>query len=144
MLELTRDLENQIRMEAQEFYPDECCGFLLGTEESGTRKVTGIWMAQNQRSDSLGNRYLISPEDFRKVEQIAEESRQTILGLFHSHPDSPARPSTYDIDYAWPWFSYVIVSVREGQATEITSWQLESDRSRFNAEELRILPGVLS
>ena len=42
-------------------------------------------------------------------------SRARLLGFYHSHPDHPAKPSQYDLDHAWPSFSYVIVSVMAGR-----------------------------
>ena len=59
-----------------------------------------------------------------------------LLGFYHSHPDHPARPSQYDLDHAWPFFSYVIVSVRGGTAEDMTSWRLREDRSAFDQESL--------
>ena len=55
-------------------------------------------------------------------------------GFYHSHPDHPARPSQYDLDHAWPSFSYVIVSVMAGEDKLLTSWQLKDDRSAFDEE----------
>ena len=53
-----------------------------------------------------------------------------------AHPDHPARPSQYDLDHAWPFFSYVIVSVHEGVPQDMTSWLLQDDRSAFSEETL--------
>ena len=57
-----------------------------------------------------------------------------VLGFYHSHPDHPAIPSTYDLEHAWPFYSYLIVSVEKGKAQAITSWELENDRSKFTTE----------
>jgi proteasome lid subunit RPN8/RPN11 len=59
-----------------------------------------------------------------------------LLGFYHSHPDHPARPSQYDLDHAWPFFSYVIVSVQKGESRDMTSWRLREDRSAFDQEDL--------
>jgi proteasome lid subunit RPN8/RPN11 len=59
-----------------------------------------------------------------------------IIGVYHSHPDHPAQPSPYDLDHAWPFFSFVIVSVRNGTAEDLRSWELENDRSKFNSEQI--------
>jgi proteasome lid subunit RPN8/RPN11 len=58
------------------------------------------------------------------------------LGWYHSHPDHPARPSEFDREHAWPWYSYVIVSVDGGVPKDLTSWQLEDDRSKFQPERI--------
>ena len=59
-----------------------------------------------------------------------------MIGWYHSHPDHPARPSDYDRDHAWPWYSYIIVSVQSGVPQDMTSWRLEDDRSGFLEEKI--------
>ena len=76
------------------------------------------------------------PQDYREAEKRASEAGGELLGFYHSHPDHPARPSQYDLDHAWPFFSYIIVSVRGGAPEDMTSWRLRDDRSAFDPEEL--------
>ena len=85
----------------------------------------------------MNNRYLIDPVFYRQVEAATNGSERSILGFFHSHPDVAARPSEYDRDHAWPWYSYVIVSVKDGSSDDFTSWRLEDDRSSFLQERIR-------
>ena len=59
------------------------------------------------------------------------------MGWYHSHPDHPARPSEFDREHAWPWYSYIIVSVAAGKPQDMTSWRLADDRSHFLPEEIR-------
>ena len=47
----------------------------------------------------------------------------------------PGRRST-NLDHAWPYFSYIIVSVLAGAPEEMTSWRLRDDRSAFDQEDL--------
>jgi proteasome lid subunit RPN8/RPN11 len=79
---------------------------------------------------------MVRPDDYRVAEKKAKELGGDLLGFYHSHPDHPARPSQYDLDHAWPFFSYIIVSVREGKPELMTSWRLKDDRSAFDPEEL--------
>lgn len=60
-------------------------------------------------------------------------------GFYHSHPESPAIPSQYDIDHAWPWFSYLILSVLSGIPREMLAWQLRENRSGFDRVKLQII-----
>jgi proteasome lid subunit RPN8/RPN11 len=62
-----------------------------------------------------------------------------ILGVFHSHPDHPDAPSEFDRDWAQPTISYVITSVRHGQAVASRSWLLLEDRSGFEEEDLIVI-----
>lgn len=132
------DIE-EIKQIAQKTYPHECCGVMVGSVENGVKTVTQIIPAENQRTDSPANRYLITPDLLNELEKKLKGTDRAIVGFFHSHPDVPARPSTYDQDHAWPWYSYVIVSVNKGEAGEIHNWKLKDDRSAFDAEKMELL-----
>jgi proteasome lid subunit RPN8/RPN11 len=132
------DIE-EIKQIAQKTYPHECCGVMVGSVENGVKTVTELVPAENQRTDSPANRYLITPDLLNELEKKLKDTDRAIVGFFHSHPDVPARPSTYDQDHAWPWYSYVIVSVNKGEAGEIHNWKLRDDRSAFDAEEMELL-----
>ena len=132
------DIE-EIKQIAQKTYPHECCGVMVGSVENGVKTVTQLIPAENQRTDSPANRYLITPDLLNELEKNLKGTDRAIVGFFHSHPDVPARPSTYDQDHAWPWYSYVIVSVNKGQAGEIHNWKLKDDRSAFDAEKMELL-----
>lgn len=122
-------------------YPEEGCGVMLGTEQQGTREVVRVIAFENRREDSRHNRYTIAPEQFLAAEQSARASGLDLLGFYHSHPDHPARPSAFDLENAWPYYSYVIVSVEQGRVADTRSWRLAEDRSRFDPETMEMLPG---
>ncbi len=136
MLLLDANLENEIREHGAKDYPHECCGAMLGTDGDAGREVRSLFPLINRRDDSPRNRFSITPEDFRAAEHAATERGLDLLGWYHSHPDHPARPSEFDREHAWPWYSYVIVSVEAGNPKDLTSWRLEDDRSKFQPEEV--------
>ena len=138
-LTITSDVEQAIRLHGQETYPHECCGFLLGRQQDGVKVVQEVWPAGNARDDSPQNRYLIPPTEMLRVEKESRRRGLEILGFYHSHPDVAARPSEYDRQHAWPWYSYLIVSVRAGQAAELNAWVAPEDDAPFAAEELEIV-----
>ena len=72
----------------------------------------------------------------RDAEKAASAQGLEVIGWYHSHPDHPARPSDYDRDHAWPWYSYIIVSVHTGVPQDMTSWRLRDDRSEFLEEKI--------
>ena len=143
-LKLTDEAAARIRAHGAETYPHECCGALLGRDEDASREVLGVFPLRNRRDDSPRNRFALAPDDVRAAERAARESGLELVGWYHSHPDHPARPSEYDREHAWPWYSYVIVSVGNGRAAEMTSWRLAEDRSRFEAEGLEVVAEVAS
>ena len=119
-------------------YPHECGGMLIGHfTVDGKKTVTETFPLENAREEEARhNRVLILPADVLKAERYAREKKLDVVGYYHSHPDEEAVPSQYDLDHALPVWSYVIVSVREGKAVDIRSWEMENDRSKFNEEEV--------
>jgi proteasome lid subunit RPN8/RPN11 len=136
MLLLPTKLEQEIRGHGAKDYPHECCGAMLGVDNGADREVQSLFPLINRRDDSPRNRFSITPEDFRVAERAASECGLDLLGWYHSHPDHPARPSEFDREHAWPWYSYVIVSVEARTPRDLTSWRLEDDRSKFQPEEV--------
>lgn len=126
-----------IRSHGEETFPNECCGFMLGKANGDLRNVAELMRAENDREDEAKyNRFLITPDAFMRGEKAAREKGLDIIGFYHSHPDAPARPSQYDLDHAWPWYSYVIVSIKAGKADVMTSWVLREDRGAFGEEDI--------
>jgi len=119
-------------------YPEEGCGVMLGRESNGDREVERVIGFDNVREDSRTNRYLIAPEQFLRAEREARAAGLDVIGFFHSHPDHPSRPSAFDLEHAWPWYSYLIVSVEQGTVSDAHSWRLAEDRSRFEPEDLEL------
>ena len=118
-------------------YPYECCGLLLGRYTADRKFVSETYPISNAREESAKrNRFLITPDELLRGERYAREHDLEVVGFYHSHPDSPAVPSKYDLDHAWPTYSYIIVSTSEGQSGDLFSWEQEPDRSRFNEEKL--------
>jgi len=138
MLRIREELSERIREHGAKTYPHECCGALLGSDGAGGREVIEVLSLENQRSDSPRNRFSITPDDVREAEMAARRAELELIGWYHSHPDAPARPSEYDREHAWPWYSYIIVSVQERVPREMNSWKLADDRSHYDAEEIVI------
>lgn len=139
MIKLKREDLEQMKKIAEEAYPFECCGVIVGTESGGIKTVEEVIPAENHRTDSPENRYLITADFMREVELRLNNTNSSIVGFFHSHPDVPARPSAYDKEHAWPWYAYVIVSVCKGRAVEVFNWKLKNDRSEFDTERIDVL-----
>ena len=144
-----------IRRHSAGDYPSECCGLLLGKVEGDAKHVAEVVALKNLRHDlsraqellpvddpgreTERNRFLIDPLDQLRVEKGERARGLDVLGYYHSHPDHPARPSIYDRDHAWPWYSYVIILVEQGVPKNLTSWVLAEDRLAFRAEQVEIV-----
>jgi len=97
-------------------------------------------LLENAREEkNQHNRYLITAEDMLLGEKEATRINSSILGIFHSHPDHPNRPSEHDREYAIPWYSYIITSVNNSKAIGSRCWRLEDDRESFSEEIIQVI-----
>ena len=126
---LQRDIFDQM----ESSYPNEGGGFLLGKIVDGevviedNIQVENVFAIQEQH-----HRYAMRPQDWMRLEDEAEARGLSLVGYYHSHPDSPAIPSEYDREHALPNFVYVITSVTMGRAGDMRVWRLRSDRGAFD------------
>jgi proteasome lid subunit RPN8/RPN11 len=139
---LPEEIARGIREHGAKGYPHEACGAILGLDGGSAREARALFPLINRRDDSPRNRFEVDADDVRSAERAAAERGLELIGWYHSHPDHPAQPSDFDREHAWPWYSYVIVSVAAGQPRELTSWRLADDRSHFRAEEIAKAGGV--
>ena len=138
-LHLSSELLSQIHRHGEAAYPEEGAGLLLGDANGDRKQVRAILFLSNAREDSARhNRYLLTPQDYLSGEQEAARLGLDVLGVFHSHPDHPNRPSEFDREWAMPWFSYVITSVQAGVAAGSRSWLLSDDRQAFSEEQIEV------
>ena len=138
MIMIRKEHTDEIKRHAEAEYPNECCGILIGKLEADKSKtVQRIMPISNSREDiNKHNRFLITPDELMSGELFARKNKMDVLGFYHSHPDHPAVPSNYDLQHAWPFYSYIITSVAKGKYENFTSWELENDRSKFNSESI--------
>lgn len=148
----------QIQTCAEQTYPTECCGLLLGElrrkDGAAIKVLLEVWETKNAWETALADgslpdialstgqhlakteRYWIDPKDLLIAQRSARDRGLTILGVYHSHPDHPAIPSECDRSLAWAEYSYIIVSVQQGVAQAVQCWSLDENH-QFQAEEIR-------
>jgi proteasome lid subunit RPN8/RPN11 len=137
-LRLAAHLIEEIRGHGEGAYPSECCGILAGRlDRDGVKKVARLAPAVNRRTDDP-HRYLIAPDDLRRLELELRTQGLEVVGYYHSHPDHPAAPSAFDAEHAWPWYSYLIVRIDGGRGAEVASWLLDDDRPMMHPEPLEV------
>jgi proteasome lid subunit RPN8/RPN11 len=131
-------LLGEMRRHGEAAYPHEGCGLIGGAADGDARRTVRVVPIPNARDDSPRNRYLIEPDAFRRAQAELDRDGLDVIGVYHSHPDHPARPSPFDQEHAWPRLSYLIVAVAGGAAQDARSWILEDDRGRFVEEQIII------
>ncbi|MGK7923787.1 MAG: Mov34/MPN/PAD-1 family protein [Spirulina sp.] len=151
-IQLHREQLNRLFRHAEQTYPEECCGIILG-KIAGDRKVIldliptpNIWneeLAQSlpkiaglsDREGEKGKNFLIPPEALLKAQKEARDRKAIVLGFYHSHPDAAAIPSEFDRAIAWSDYSYLIIAVNRGKASNVQSWMLDENR-QFQGEAI--------
>jgi len=134
----------EMQSHATSTYPEECCGLLIGKFEGNlSRKL----VSRTKRMENVFekperyHRYTIDPLKYMDAENEATSSGEDVIGIYHSHPNAPAKPSLFDISYAWPSLSYIVVEVRDSVPVETKSWILRDDRTEFIQENMEIQSG---
>ena len=140
-IHLSASFARQIEAEGAQAYPNECCGIMYGRDlrdgETVRRVVERLESVNNAFEEAERyHRFSISPQQLMKAEKDAAAEGRLVLGFYHSHPNAPARPSEYDRQHAWPFYSYVIVAIANRQAVDMTSWVLDEQTETFRRQEI--------
>jgi proteasome lid subunit RPN8/RPN11 len=130
-LQLSHEAVSSMISHAETGYPYEICGALLGNDKDKDRLIAETFPLANMKENQRETRYLISPDSVFLAEKEAKQKGLELLGFYHSHPDHPSMPSEYDKEHAFPWYSYLILSVEKGKFQKLTAWELKEDRSMF-------------
>jgi proteasome lid subunit RPN8/RPN11 len=126
---------DEMYRDALQSFPYECCGFFFGKEAGEGRIITDVLIVNNSKEGDKRRRFEISPKDYLNAERFADENGLQLLGVYHSHPNHPAVPSEHDRIAAQPFFSYIIISVKENKIADLRSWQLD-DNFQFEEETI--------
>jgi proteasome lid subunit RPN8/RPN11 len=137
MIRISEKHIDAIREHGRESYEDEACGVIYGRSRDGDKDVELLAPLANSRDGLRHRRFLITPKDYQRAESEASARGLELLGFYHSHPDHPAVPSPYDLEHAWPFFSYLIVSVWKGEPRKVRSFVMNEDRGAFTEEEIQ-------
>lgn len=132
----------EMRAHSRATYPEECCGFLIGSANEPTtsreRAILALERVGNEFSGERNRRFLIRPEEVRSAERRLERTDRAVIGFYHSHPDHPARPSQYDQDHAWPWYTYLVLSVTASDTPDVGAFELDPDSATFREVRLSL------
>ena len=134
-LSISEEALKVMHQHAEKTFPNECCGFFYG-KDGEIRLIEQANIVDNSKEGDQRRRFEVSPLDYLKAERYATENNTTLLGVYHSHPNHPAKPSIHDLKQAVPFFSYIIISVMDGKVDDTTSWQLNNQGEEFEEEAI--------
>ena len=138
MLIISKTLLSELSAHGAREYPYECCGAMLGRMSAGEKQVTQLVSLQNESKENKKRRFAVTSEDYMKLAEKAKSAGLSLLGFYRSHPDHPAIPSETDLAYAWPVFSYIIQSVKNGEPGDIFSYTLDLNTDTMTEEKISI------
>jgi proteasome lid subunit RPN8/RPN11 len=125
-----RNLDD-LRQQAETGYPLEICGLLVGTVSESGWDIQQFRPVANLNTERAADRFQLDPAAYQSIDRELRGTDCEIIGVYHSHPDCPAKPSPTDLSSAWEGFAYPIVSIYDGKAVEIRCWSLNTDSGRF-------------
>lgn len=118
---------------AEKGYPLEVCGLLIGHATATDWHVDEAKLVQNLNTDRAADRFQLDPVAYQAIDRELRGTSRDIIGVFHSHPDCPAKPSPTDLNNAWEGFAYPIISVYKGKLAEIRCWAVNAGGDKFQS-----------
>ena len=134
VIRMNYKLYDEIVSRASILLPEEACGLLAGTEEDGTRLIRKIYFLENV--DHSNEHFTLDPKAQMDAVKDMRECGLKPLGNWHSHPESPSRPSDEDIKLAYDSkATYIILSLMADNPV-INAFHIQD--GMWTKEDLRI------
>ncbi len=121
---------------AQKTYPNECCGAMIGAIDGSGKIVRVAVPLENAFTGEQGARYELRQEDLLRADSEARQRGMDLIGIFHSHPDCDAYFSKTDLENSCPWYSFVVLSIKNGKFDHANSFLPDPDQTKADKEEL--------
>jgi len=128
---ITQSCIDLIHREAESGYPLEVCGLLIGSLVSEGWQISDVRPVANLNTDRAADRFQLDPSAYQSIDRALRGTGSEIVGVYHSHPDCPAKPSPTDLGSAWEGFAYPIISVCDGQVAEMRCWMVNRSEDGF-------------
>ena len=136
MIEIEKAAWDVMVAHAQSTYPNECCGVMIGRTNGESKHVTQAVALENTYKGAQEDRYEIRPEDLLSADRKARADGLDLIGIFHSHPDCDAYFSKTDLENSCPWYSFVVLSIKQGKFDHANSFLPDADQTRAAKEPL--------
>lgn len=136
MIQIESNPWQEMVKHARATYPNECCGAMLGEVEDGRKRVAVAMPLDNVSAGSQQARYELRPEDLLKADREARSRGMDLVGIYHSHPDCGAYFSETDLKNSCPWYSFVVLSIQNGEFDHANSWLPNAEQTAAEKEEL--------
>jgi len=130
-LKITPSCLDSIKQQGEAGYPDEICGLLVGCITAESWDIHEARQVTNLNNERAADRFQLDPAGYQAVDKELRGSGLEIVGVYHSHPDCPAKPSPTDLENAWDGFAYPIISICDNKSADFTCWSLNDQGNAF-------------
>jgi len=123
MLNIPKNIHDDLIAHAREGFPLEVCGILGGVGED----ISLVYRMTN--TDASNEHFMMEPREQFAVVKDLRSKGLSMLAVYHSHPETPARPSEEDIRLALtPGVSHVIISLADPQQPVVKSFRIDQGK----------------
>jgi proteasome lid subunit RPN8/RPN11 len=137
MLRLNKSDFDKILAHAKENLPEEACGLIAGVKDGDTKEIKKVYLLTN--IDHTNEHFSMDPKEQLAAVKDMRANGLTPLGNWHSHPESPARPSEEDKRLAYdPTVNYLILSLMNPDEPVLKAFDINKDRE-VTVEEIEIV-----
>ena len=139
MISLPGSLLRRIVDAAEQAFPEECCGLLVGRGRGPAELlISRIETSRNVVAGDPRTSFEVDPQVRFDLMRALGDGPERLVGVYHSHPGHGAQPSRRDLELAWePDLAWLITSVIDGQAVLTTAHVLDGDGRQFRQVLLR-------
>lgn len=135
MISMKKSDYNLILEHAKSVVPEEACGLIAGTIDNGNKVIEKVYILTN--IDHSNEHFTLDPKEQLAAVKDMRASGFVPLGNWHSHPESPSRPSEEDKRLAYDSkASYMILPLMDADNPVLNSFHIEGNDS--TKEELVI------
>ena len=130
---LTRAQLAAIERAAEAAYPEEACGLLVGRAAPGEAyRVNAVEASANVAEPPRTRRFEVDPKLRLRLERALRDDPDSVIGVYHSHPNGAAEPSQTDVSMIFePDMIWLITAVADGRAGATTAWRPSEDGAAF-------------
>ena len=128
MLKLRKDLYDKMVKHCEDGLPNESCGLIAGTVDGDVKTVEKVYLLTN--IDASREHFSMDPKEQLAAVKDARAAGLAMLGNFHSHPESPSRPSEEDKRLAYDSTAeYLILSLMEPGNPVLKAFGVDAEKN---------------
>ena len=128
MLKLRKDLYDKMLKHCEDGLPNESCGLIAGTVDGDVKTVEKVYLLTN--IDASREHFSMDPKEQLAAVKDARAAGLAMLGNFHSHPESPSRPSEEDKRLAYDSTAeYLILSLMEPGNPVLKAFGVDAEKN---------------